>query len=129
MYDETWDPCYGEEEDAFRDLQELGEEWLADFAKASAHYGPTRVANHVVMFVIPPPECRIPAHRELRREVNRRIHDSLVDNGMLYPVRTAVRRDVKRADDAEYGVIVLTEFGKALLENFLKAEPSPTWVR
>lgn len=67
------------------------------------------------------------------REFNSRVWKLLWGADRLQAVRSVIRRDLRVPNtvpsaEEEFGHIVRKDYGRALLDHFLKAQPDPTWV-
>ncbi len=121
--------------------------WVIDFNVECTEFGPTKLANHLVMM-----GCNTAAdctadyshdpheidkdperHDELHRLYNTLVWRALKNSGMMSAVRTVIKRDLlvpntipDSGDD--FGRIVRKDYGRKLLDHFLKSRPSPDWV-
>ncbi len=124
--------------------------WINDFRKECEEFGPTMLANHLVMMgANTAADCgadyshdphdidKDPTrHDELHIVYNTLVWRALWESGKMFAVRTVIKRDVRpetrslseHDTDNDYGKIVLKTYGRKLLEHFLKSKPSPDWV-
>lgn len=118
--------------------------WVDVFHVDCIELGPTALANALVMMQ-PDTAADCNHHDDFEIDKNSRRHDdlhrvyntliwmSLRNSKMLFPVRVVLQRDLLVPNticgcEDDFGRIVRKDYGRKLLDHFLKAHPSSDWV-
>lgn len=124
-------------------------DWLKRFKVSLETKGPTSSVHHLVQLGVEDPgNCNcLPCDigdddvlgwlHENHREFNKAVWEMIISQqGMIGKLRLVLQRDLRGPDEfigkgkgsGPFGRIVLKEYGRELLDHFVRAKPNPAWI-